>query len=101
MGNAVESLYRDMERARSLFPPRDDDADAMRSPGAPPSEDWSVIGDPEDLTLSSSSSRARSRSRSKRNSITSAMLSVIPDALSLSGRRRSRSRSNASASGAA
>ncbi|KZV74732.1 glycosyltransferase family 1 protein [Peniophora sp. CONT] len=100
-GNAVESLYRDMERARSLFPPRDDEVDTMLSPNAPPSEDWSVIGDPEDLTLSSSSSRTRSRSRSKRNSITSAMISVIPNALSISGRRRSRSRSNASATGTA
>ncbi|KAI0026741.1 hypothetical protein K488DRAFT_20448, partial [Vararia minispora EC-137] len=111
VAKAVESLYRDMEYARSLVrKPTDsdssDDAVAPRaallaspatraSTGGPPSEDWSVISDSDDMALSRSlgssgaSARGpgRSRSRSvlaKRNSITSAMLAVLPD-LTMSG----------------
>ena len=83
MGNAVESLYRDMERARSLFPQRDDDADAMRSPGAPPSEDWSVISDTDDKKSRRSSRHSQDLRQSpgkdkEKKGIVSTVMSVLP-----------------------
>ena len=71
------------------------------SGGGAPSEDWSVISsDPEELQLSVASSGSRPGSRkpslSKRSSLTSAVLSVLPDALT-SSTRRPRSASSASA----
>jgi hypothetical protein len=99
-----------MEYARSLVRKSadSDSGDDVRALAASPSvrastapsEDWSVISDSEDMALSMSMSSAGSgRSRSmlaKRNSITSAMLSVLPD-LSMSGHRRSNSTSAVSA----
>jgi sterol 3beta-glucosyltransferase len=59
--------------------------------GRPPSEDWSVVSDPDDLYSSVGSSlNAKGAKLSKRNSLTAAMFSVLPDALtSPSLRRRS------------
>jgi sterol 3beta-glucosyltransferase len=59
--------------------------------GRPPSEDWSVVSDPDDLYPSVSSSlNGKGAKLSKRNSLTAAMFSVLPDALtSTSHRRRS------------
>jgi sterol 3beta-glucosyltransferase len=67
--------------------------------GGPPSEDWSVVSDPDDLYSSVGSSLSGKGAKlSKRNSLTAAMLSVLPDALTSSGNRRPRSPSSASGS---
>ena len=66
--------------------------------GGPPSEDWSVVSDPDDLYSSVGSSLSGKGARlSKRNSLTAAMFSVLPDALTSSSHRR-RSVSSVSAS---
>ncbi|KAI0320434.1 glycosyltransferase family 1 protein [Amylostereum chailletii] len=125
---AIEALYRDLEYARTLIRRAADEdeegedatirgrvptsvsAISTRHPsshptdspagGGAPSEDWSVISDPDDLQLSMASSGSSPGSRkpslSKRNSLTSAVLSVLPDALT-SSHRRSRSTSSISA----
>jgi sterol 3beta-glucosyltransferase len=65
--------------------------------GRPPSEDWSVVSDPDDLHSSVGSSlNGKGAKLSKRNSLTAAMFSVLPDALTSPGLRR---RSVSSASG--
>ncbi len=67
--------------------------------GGPPSEDWSVVSDPDDLYSSVGSSLSGKGAKlSKRNSLTAAMLSVLPDALTSSGNRRPTSTSSASGS---
>jgi len=67
--------------------------------GGPPSEDWSVVSDPDDLYSSVGSSLSGKGAKlSKRNSLTTAMLSVLPDALTSSGHRYPRSASSASGS---
>lgn len=70
------------------------------SGGGAPSEDWSVISDQDNTRSSTSSSRhneGKDRTLSpKRSSLTAAVLSVLPDALTTSGHRRSRSASSVS-----
>jgi hypothetical protein len=67
--------------------------------GGPPSEDWSVVSDLDDLHSSVGSSLSGKGAKlSKRNSLTAAMLSVLPDALTSPGNRRPRSASSASGS---
>lgn len=65
--------------------------------GRPPSEDWSVVSDPDELHSSVGSS-LKGAKLSKRNSLTAAVLSVLPDALTSSGSRRPRSSSSVSGS---
>ncbi|KAI0274778.1 hypothetical protein BC834DRAFT_814654 [Gloeopeniophorella convolvens] len=121
VGTAIEALYRDLEYARTLIKRPgapdaggDDAEDATirervpSSPpsraetssggGRPPSEDWSVVSDPDDLHSSVGSSLGGKGAKlTKRNSLTAAMLSVLPDALTSSGHRRPRSMSSVSA----
>lgn len=115
--NAIESIYRDMEHARSLTFKRragltpghktlDEDAEIEklqsniqrlslslpRGAERPPtrlsddsaagaaSEDWSVISDPEDTLKRSSSDK---KQQGRRKSLTSAVLSALPDSLTL------------------
>lgn len=115
--NAVESIYRDMEYARSLTLKRraglalnhkagEDDTEIEKShhnirplslslprcTERPPtrssddsaagaaSEDWSVISDPEDTVRRSSSDK---KQQGRRRSFTSAVLSALPDSLTL------------------
>jgi sterol 3beta-glucosyltransferase len=113
--NAIESIYRDMDYARSLTLKRragltlnhkagEDEAEieklspnvqrlsqslprGMERPltgssdgsvtGAP-SEDWSVISDPEDTVKRSSSDK---KHQGRRRSLTSVVLSALPDSL--------------------
>ena len=126
VATAIEAIYRDLEYARTLLKRsgvQDDVNDAEHatirekgtpsSPpsrsetrsggsstgGGPPSEDWSVVSDPDDLYSSVGSSLSGKGAKlSKRNSLTAAMLSVLPDALTSSGQRRPRSPSSASGS---
>jgi sterol 3beta-glucosyltransferase len=123
---AIEAIYRDLEYARTLLKrsgAHDDVNDVehatMREKGTasslpsgsetrsggsstgggPPSEDWSVVSDPDDLYSSVGSSLSGKGAKlSKRNSLTAAMLSVLPDALTSSGHRRPMSTSSASGS---
>jgi sterol 3beta-glucosyltransferase len=116
VATAIEAIYRDLEYARTLLKrsgAHDDVNDAehatirekgtIYSPpsrsetrsggsstgGGPPSEDWSVVSDPDDLYSSVGSSfSGKGAKLSKRNSLTAAMLSVLPDALTSSGHRR-------------
>jgi len=121
VATAIEAIYRDLEYSRTLikWPSAPDerggdatDAEdatirergAPSSPpsrsetrsggssagGGPPSEDWSVVSDPDDLHSSVGSSHKGAK-LSKRNSLTAAMLSVLPDALTSSGNRRPQS----------
>jgi sterol 3beta-glucosyltransferase len=126
VATAIEAIYRDLEYARTLLKrsgAHDDVNDAEHatirekgtssSPpsrsetrsggsstgGGPPSEDWSVVSDPDDLYSSVGSSLSGKGARlSKRNSLTTAMLSVLPDALTSSGHRRPSFTSSASGS---
>lgn len=126
VSTAIEAIYRDLEYARTLLKRSgvDDDVNDAEhatirekgtpsSPpsrsetrsggsstgGGPPSEDWSVVSDPDDLYSSVGSSLSGKGTKlSKRNSLTTAMLSVLPDALTSSGNRRPRSTSSASGS---
>lgn len=67
--------------------------------GGPPSEDWSVVSDLDDLHSSVGSSlNGKGAKPPKRNSLTAAMLSVLPDALTSPGHRRTRSVSSVSGS---
>lgn len=112
---AIESIYRDMEYARSLTIKRragpipnhksgDDEAEIEKSqhgihrlsfslPRCPErpstrssegstagavSEDWSVISDPEDAVKRSPSDK---KQQARRRSLTSVMLSALPDSL--------------------
>ncbi|KAF8922217.1 hypothetical protein CPB85DRAFT_1465830 [Mucidula mucida] len=106
VATAVESIYRDLDYARSLIKrtisesedeeeadtgqgtirqhrrqssgPVDPSSGSSSSGGGAPSEDWSVISE-QDERRSSFGSRD-SKSNSKRNSGFAAMLSVLPDA---------------------
>ncbi|KAI0067772.1 glycosyltransferase family 1 protein [Artomyces pyxidatus] len=131
VATAMEAIYRDLEYARSLIKRSgvEDHVDEVdgaedatirdRIPSSPPSrpetrsgdssggggapsEDWSVISDPDEMRSSfASSTRSEGReklSSSKRNSLTAAVLSVLPDVLTASGHRRSRSVSSTSRS---
>ncbi|KAI0050659.1 glycosyltransferase family 1 protein, partial [Auriscalpium vulgare] len=129
VATAVEAIYRDLEYARLLIrrtgTDEDDVEDATstirdRVPSSPPSrpetrsgenssggggapsEDWSVISDPDELRSSFGSQLSDGREKaptlSKRNSLTAAVLSVLPDVLAPSNHRRSRSVSVSSAS---
>jgi sterol 3beta-glucosyltransferase len=126
VATAIEAIYRDLEYARTLLKrpgAHDDVNDAEHATirekgrpsslpsrsetrsggsstgGGPPSEDWSVVSDPDDLYSSVGSSLSGKGAKlSKRNSLTAAMLSVLPDALTSSGNRRPRSTSSASGS---
>lgn len=127
VATAIEAIYRDLEYSRTLLKRsgvHDDVNDAEHatirekgtssSPpssrsetrsggsstgGGPPSEDWSVVSDPDDLYSSVGSSLSGKGAKlPKRSSLTAAMLSVLPDALTSSGHRRPRSTSSASGS---
>jgi len=129
VATAIEAIYRDLEYSRTLIKrpsapdERTDDLDDAeeatireRGPssppsrsetysggsstgGGPPSEDWSVVSDLDDLHSSVSSSlNGKGAKISKRNSLTAAMLSVLPDALTSPGHRRTRSMSSTSGS---
>ncbi|KAH9044774.1 hypothetical protein EDB85DRAFT_2070865 [Lactarius pseudohatsudake] len=119
VATAIEAIYRDLEYSRTLIkrPSAPDEQDATirergasssppsrsetrsggSSAGGAPSEDWSVVSDPDDLHSSVGSS-VKGAKLSKRNSITAAMLSVLPDALTSSGNRRPGSGSSVSGS---
>ena len=118
MRNAIESIYRDMEYARSLTLKRrtgltqnakagDNDAETEKSPpkirrlslslprgverpstrssddsaAGAASEDWSVISDPEDVVKRSFCDKKQPQGR--RRSLTSVVLSALPDSLTL------------------
>ncbi|KAH9081951.1 hypothetical protein EDB83DRAFT_2503137 [Lactarius deliciosus] len=126
VATAIEAIYRDLEYSRTLIkrpsapderagdandaedatirergasssPPRSETRSGGSSAGGAPSEDWSVVSDPDDLHSSVGSS-IKGAKLSKRNSITAAMLSVLPDALTSSGNRRPGSNSSVSGS---
>ncbi|KAJ7275436.1 glycosyltransferase family 1 protein [Mycena haematopus] len=116
VATAIESIYRDMDYARSLIkrvPDSDDDHDSEvdrehstirdrpaeqsgysssgSTPGGAGSEDWSVISEQEGRRSSVSSQHSEGRSpdiSSKRNSLAAAVMSVLP---SSSSRRRTSS----------
>jgi len=121
VATAIESIYRDLEYARSLIKlplaespvqeegesqdsaARSADYRANLPPGSrsprsssgsrrAPSEDWSVISDPDDRRSSVSSGHgdgfATRDGPSKRASLTAAVLSVLPESLSPSSPRR-------------
>ncbi|KAF8213503.1 hypothetical protein K438DRAFT_1902562 [Mycena galopus ATCC 62051] len=121
VATAIESIYRDMEYARSLIkrvvPDSDDDEDdeidgghstirdrpaveqsgyssSGSTPGGAGSEDWSVISehDGRRSSVSSQHSEGRPDSSSKRNSLAAAVMSVLP---SSSSRRRTPSNTEA------
>jgi hypothetical protein len=129
VATAIEAIYRDLEYSRTLIKrpsapdertgdPDDAEEATIRergpsSPpsrpetysrgswtgGGPPSEDWSVVSDLDDLHSSVGSSlNGKGAKISKRNSLTAAMLSVLPDALTSPGHRRTRSMSSTSGS---
>lgn len=100
MATAIESIYRDMEYARSLIKQRSLDEFAeefvgedstirnheamspssfssVGSPPKAPSEDWSVISEDEHRSLVGSCSSERR----KRASLTAAVLSALPGSL--------------------
>ncbi|KAJ3548557.1 hypothetical protein NMY22_g1223 [Coprinellus aureogranulatus] len=109
VATAIESIYRDMEYARSLIKKAqvsdlesdgEDDGNAQRrvdqsitfsasgysssasGHGRAPSEDWSVISDQEDGGSSGRSRLDDGKNRQdKRRSFTAAVLSVLPDSL--------------------
>jgi len=122
VSTAIESIYRDLEYARSLIkrthhddeesdssPPTNKDADSppsgshsgsgYSSSGSAqraPSEDWSLISDQDDRRSSISSQHSEGRLTreysAKRTSFTAAVLSVLPDSFA-AGSPRSRHRS--------
>jgi sterol 3beta-glucosyltransferase len=90
---AIESIYRDLEYARSLIkrgPIRDEEEhatireranSAFSSTGSlhnAPSEDWSVISDPEDGHRNSLGSASSPERSTKRSSLASAVMSALP-----------------------
>ncbi|KAJ7139710.1 hypothetical protein C8R44DRAFT_310723 [Mycena epipterygia] len=106
VATAIESIYRDMDYARSLIkrvvPDSDDDLEdeidgehstirdrpnlaepqsgyssSGSAPGGAPSEDWSVISEQDGRRSSISSQHSEGRS-SKRNSLAAAVMSVLP-----------------------
>ncbi len=105
MATAIESIYRDLDYARSLVKrhvaeDEDDEGTAEDStirhrdnisPSSPsgyssegshrgtPSEDWSVISDPEDRRLSLGSQPSERQAASKRTSLGAAAISILPD----------------------
>jgi len=125
VATAVESIYRDLDYARSLIrrpsdpmegdsaPKEEQFCDVSASTGDRSiprsrydsfgsqrgSEDWSVISDAEDARSSFSSRRSNGKmDRSatlKRNSLAAAVMSVLPDSLTYSTHRRSNSTSSA------
>jgi len=122
VATAIESIYRDLEYARSLIkrsngndeesdpsPPnsKDDDSPPYASQSGSgysssgsaqraPSDDWSVISEQDDRRSSISSQPSEGRSTreysAKRTSFTAAVLSVLPDSFA-AGSPRSRRRS--------
>jgi len=112
VATAIESIYRDLEYARSLIKRTSSDdsdngedatirdrsrrhsthssPDRRRSGYSAPSEDWSVIDqDDRRSSLNSQNSDKPERSSSyKRNSLAAAVLSVLPDALTPSPLQR-------------
>lgn len=109
---AVESIYRDLEYARSLIKrhtaeehedSKEDEGSTVRvhdniSPGSlsssagsgrgVASEDWSVISEQDERRSSLGSHHSGSRS-AKRTSFAAAVLSVLPDAFVLGSPQRS------------
>lgn len=104
VATAIESIYRDLEYARSLVKRHitDDDDEGTAedstirhhdnisptsysgyssggSHRGTPSEDWSVISDPEDRRSSLGSQHSEARAPAKRKSIGAAALSILPD----------------------
>ena len=125
VATAIEAIYRDLEYARTLIkrpgapdaenndaedatirergvpssPPSRSEARSSPTGGGPPSEDWSVVSDLDDLHSSVGSSlNGKGAKQPKRNSLTAAMLSVLPDALTSPVQRRTRSVSSPSGS---
>ena len=124
MATAIEAIYRDLEYARTLIkrpgapdertgeindaedatirergPPSSPPSRSETSTGGgPPSEDWSVVSDLDDLHSSVGSLNGKGAKSPKRSSLTAAMLSVLPDALTSPGHRRTRSVSSVSGS---
>lgn len=126
VSTAIEAIYRDLEYARTLIKrsgaPDEHTGDVndaehatirergtpsslpsrsggSSTGGGPPSEDWSVVSDLDDLHSSVGSSLSGKGAKlSKRNSLTAAVLSVLPDALTSPSNRRPRSASSASGS---
>jgi hypothetical protein len=105
VATAIESIYRDMDYARSLIkrvvPDSDDELEdeidgehstirdqpqsgyssSGSAPGGAPSEDWSVISEQDGRRSSISSQHSEGRSpeiSSKRNSLAAAVMSVLP-----------------------
>ncbi|KAI0307934.1 glycosyltransferase family 1 protein [Multifurca ochricompacta] len=99
-GNDAEDATIREKAAPSSPPSRSETRSGGSSAGGgPPSEDWSVVSDPDDLHSSVGSSlNGKGAKLSKRNSLTAAMLSVLPDALTSSGHRRPHSVSSVSGS---
>ena len=122
MEEAIEAIYRDLEYARSLIKRRGveediDELDELEADGSTilavhgqdysgydssgsgrgASEDWSLVGDPEDRRSSFGSRISEGRpskdSPNKRNSIAAAVRSVLPEALTSTSPRSSRRRS--------
>jgi sterol 3beta-glucosyltransferase len=109
VATAIESIYRDLEYARSLIKRTSSDdsengedatirdhsrrhsaqgtPDRRRSGYSAPSEDWSVI-DQDDRRSSLNSQNSDKPERYKRNSLAAAVLSVLPDALTPSPLQR-------------
>ena len=106
VATAIESIYRDLDYARSLVKRHvvedEDDEEGTAedstirhrdniSPSSPsgyssegshrgtPSEDWSVISDPEDRRLSLGSQPSERQTASKRTSFGAAAISILPD----------------------
>ncbi|KAF8634463.1 hypothetical protein AX15_000905 [Amanita polypyramis BW_CC] len=112
VATAIESIYRDLEYARTLMKLRpaenpledevhDDNSQTIQSLGSDgsanglrraPSEDWSVISEQDDQRSSVSSRYSEGGitrdSLSKRTSLTAAVLSVLPESLTSSSPRR-------------
>lgn len=119
VATAIESIYRDLEYARSLIkrsnisndeenefsPPTGKDEDSPPSASGysssgsaqrAPSDDWSVISEQDDRRSSMSSHHSEGKITkeysAKRTSFTAAVLSVLPDSFA-PGSPRSRRRS--------
>ena len=126
VSTAIESIYRDLEYARSLIKranadDEETDSDHLThkdrdnplsgsgshsgysssgSARRTPSEDWSVISEPQSDPPSSVSSQyneGRLTSSAKRTSFTAAVLSVLPDSFT-TGPSRSHQRSSSASS---
>ncbi|KAL4069427.1 glycosyltransferase family 1 protein [Scleroderma citrinum] len=115
VGTAIESIYRDLEYARSLIKrPSNTVEGTNQGPSVPEdpvsrckydsagsqrgSEDWSVISDLDEGRSSFGSRRSDGKldlsSSYKRNSLAAAVMSVLPDSLTTSNNRRCSSASS-------